>query len=174
MIYVLRLGHRPTRDKRVSTHVAFVARTFGASGLYYTGMKDNGLEKSVRDVVANWGGDFFIRHIDSWKQFIHDFDGVRVHLTMYGQNINDVIDDIKKQVPKVSTDMLVIVGGEKVPSDVYYLSDYNVAVGNQPHSEIAALAVFLDRWFSGAELDVAFNGKIKIIPQTRGKKIVHT
>ncbi|MCC6052717.1 MAG: tRNA (cytidine(56)-2'-O)-methyltransferase, partial [Desulfurococcaceae archaeon] len=31
-IYVLRYGHRPERDKRVTTHVALVARAFGASG----------------------------------------------------------------------------------------------------------------------------------------------
>ncbi|TLZ95287.1 MAG: tRNA (cytidine(56)-2'-O)-methyltransferase, partial [Methanobacteriota archaeon] len=30
MITVLRLGHRPARDKRVTTHVALTARAFGA------------------------------------------------------------------------------------------------------------------------------------------------
>ncbi|WP_192806472.1 RNA methyltransferase [Saccharolobus islandicus] len=36
-IYVLRLGHRPARDKRVTTHVILVARAFGAKGVYIEG-----------------------------------------------------------------------------------------------------------------------------------------
>ncbi|MGI0148094.1 MAG: tRNA (cytidine(56)-2'-O)-methyltransferase, partial [Thermoplasmata archaeon] len=32
-VTVLRLGHRPSRDKRVTTHVALVARAFGAAGI---------------------------------------------------------------------------------------------------------------------------------------------
>lgn len=67
---------------------------------------------------------------------------------------------------------MIIVGGKKVPSDVYYLSDYNVAIGNQPHSEVAALAVFLDRLFDGKETEIEFKGKIKILPQERGKKVI--
>ncbi|MEM2376537.1 MAG: tRNA (cytidine(56)-2'-O)-methyltransferase, partial [Sulfolobales archaeon] len=31
-VFVLRLGHRPLRDKRVTTHVALTARAFGANG----------------------------------------------------------------------------------------------------------------------------------------------
>ena len=31
-VYVLRIGHRPGRDKRITTHVALVARAFGANG----------------------------------------------------------------------------------------------------------------------------------------------
>ena len=38
-----------------------------------------------------------------------------------------------------------MVGAEKVPREIYELADYNVAVGSQPHSEISALAIVLDR-----------------------------
>jgi len=58
---------------------------------------------------------------------------------------------------------------KKVPKEAFLLSDYNVAIGNQPHSEIAALAVFLDRYFEGKELEKDFKGKLKIIPSTKGK-----
>jgi tRNA (cytidine56-2'-O)-methyltransferase len=45
-------------------------------------------------------------------------------------------------------------------------------VGNQPHSECAALAIFLDRFFEGKPLANPFeNAKMTIIPQKRGKKI---
>ncbi|NIU84342.1 MAG: tRNA (cytidine(56)-2'-O)-methyltransferase, partial [Candidatus Thorarchaeota archaeon] len=41
-----------------------------------------------------------------------------------------------------------------------------------PHSEIAALAIFLDRLFQRKELKRRFEGaKIKVTPQERGKKI---
>jgi tRNA (cytidine56-2'-O)-methyltransferase len=47
-----------------------------------------------------------------------------------------------------------------------------VSVGNQPHSECSALAIFLDRYFEGKELERDFDGaKIKIVPKERGKAI---
>ena len=72
-------------------------------------------------------------------------------------------------------DVLVIVGSQKVPREFFSkkVSDFNVAVGNQPHSECASLAVFLDRYFEGKELTKNFeNAKLKIIPSSRGKKVV--
>ena len=55
------------------------------------------------------------------------------------------------------------------------VSDFNLAIGNQPHSECASLAIFLDRFFNGQELTKNFNNaKIKIVPQKRGKKIKTT
>jgi tRNA (cytidine56-2'-O)-methyltransferase len=69
----------------------------------------------------------------------------------------------------------VLVGSQKVPSEFYSIevSDFNVAVGNQPHSECAALAIFLDRYFLGKSLGKSFeNAKLRIVPQERGKKIV--
>jgi len=53
------------------------------------------------------------------------------------------------------------------------VSDFNVAVGNQPHSECTALAIFLDRFFKGKELSKDFKkAKIKVVPQERGKKTI--
>ena len=43
-IYILRLGHRPERDKRITTHVALTARAFGAKGIFVS-TKDEVLEK---------------------------------------------------------------------------------------------------------------------------------
>ena len=70
---------------------------------------------------------------------------------------------------------MVIVGSQKVPGEFFSekVSDFNVAIGNQPHSECSSLAVFLDRLFEGKELEKEFeNAKLKIIPQARGKKVV--
>jgi tRNA (cytidine56-2'-O)-methyltransferase len=165
-IYVLRLGHRPERDKRISTHVALTARAFGAKGIYFD-TNDESVFESVRDVVERWGGDFFIEQA-SWKKLLKEFDGLKVHLTMYGIPLLEKLDEIKK-----AEKVLVVVGAEKVPADVYRLSDLNVAIGNQPHSEVAALAVFLDRVLDGLVFRLEFrNAKIKVLPCERGKKVI--
>ena len=69
-------------------------------------------------------------------------------------------------------DLLVVVGAEKMPGEIFKVADLNVGVGNQPHSEVAALAIFLDRVFGGSELKKEFkNGKLKIIPTEKWKKV---
>jgi tRNA (cytidine56-2'-O)-methyltransferase len=87
---------------------------------------------------------------------------------MYGSNLPDVIDEISG-----CQDLMVAVGAEKVPAEMYQLADWNVAVGNQPHSEVAALAVFLDRLFLGQELEEEFSGGLKIVPSARGKQVLY-
>ncbi|AFK22245.1 tRNA (cytidine(56)-2'-O)-methyltransferase [Pyrococcus sp. ST04] len=173
MIVVLRLGHRPERDKRITTHVALTARAFGADGIIIVSEDvDEKVKASVEDVVKRWGGPFFIEFDKSWKKKIKEFNGIKIHLTMYGLHIDDVIDELKEKL-KTGKDFMIIVGAEKVPREVYELSDYNVAIGNQPHSEVAALAVFLDRLLEGKGLRKEFkNARLKIIPQARGKKVV--
>jgi len=167
MIIVLRLGHRPQRDKRITTHVALVARAFGADKIIIT-TKDEKVERNVRDIVNRFGGYFEIETGISWKRAIKDFKGIKIHLTMYGIPIDDVISKIPRD-----RDIMIIVGAEKVPREIYELADFNIAVGNQPHSEVAALAIFLDRFFKGEELQRDFeNAKMKIIPQERGKKVI--
>ncbi len=94
-----------------------------------------------------------------------------MHLTAYGENIqtSNVLDRIKQS----GKDLLLLVGSQKVPGEFFSeeVSDFNVSIGNQPHSECAALAVFLDRFFEGKELAKKFrNAETKIIPQKRGKK----
>ena len=168
-ITVLRLGHRFARDKRLSTHVALTARAFGAERIVFD-VQDSEVRESVDAINESWGGDFKVEFIKNWKTFIERFDGVKVHLTMYGLNLNDNIEEIRNQ----GKDVLVIVGGQKVPSEVYHMVDYNIGVGNQPHSEVAALAVFLDRLADGAELEKDFKGKKRIVPQERGKKVVES
>ncbi len=170
MITVLRLGHRVGRDPRISTHCALVARAFGAASLIYSGEHDLGLEKSVRSIVENWGGPFEIRHESGWRSVIRDFRGKSVHLTMYGLPVMEKIGEIRK-----SKNILVIIGGQKVPAEVYHMVDFNVGVTGQPHSEVAALAVFLHELQQGKELGKTFrNRKISVIPQERGKKTVGT
>ncbi len=165
MITVLRLGHRPARDKRVTTHVGLVARCFGASKMVLT-TKDDELASRMASVNDRFGGAFSIEYERNWKRYISSFSGTVVHLTMYGEKLKDAI----KKIPKES-DLLVIVGAEKVPKAIYELATFNVAVGNQPHSEVAALALFLDRYTEGAWEEKDTEGRMKIIPAARGKKV---
>jgi tRNA (cytidine56-2'-O)-methyltransferase len=168
-VVVLRLGHRPERDKRITTHVGLVARALGAEEMLLSG-RDSSIEESLNDAASRWGGSFRLKAGVSWKGEVlrwKEAGGKVVHLTMYGSNLPDVIGDIRK-----CEDILVVVGAEKVPAEMYDLADWNVGVGNQPHSEVAALAVFLDRLFEGAELSREFEGGLKIIPSPHGKTVV--
>jgi len=90
-----------------------------------------------------------------------------VHLTMYGQNINDIESKIRNEEK-----ILIIVGAGKVPKDVFVMADYNIAVGNQPHSEVSALGVLLDRIQQGKQFEFKFeNPERTIIPQEQGKDV---
>ncbi len=171
----MRWGHR-FRDQRLTTHVALTARALGASGIILTDIKDEEIKKAIDNVVKNWGGSFFFQMGIPWKNVIRNWkaeNGIVVHLTAYGENLQTT--NVMKRIRATRKDTLVVVGSQKVPSEFYSrdISDFNVAVGNQPHSECSSLAVFLDRFFEGKELTKTFNGgQKKILPQKHGKKLV--
>jgi len=173
-VVVLRWGHR-FRDQRVTTHVALVARAFGASEFVLVDVKDQAVKTTVEKIVANWGGRFLFDMGEPWKQVIKEWrsrGGLVVHLTAYGENIQT--SDVVERIRASGKDVLLIVGSQKVPKEFFSpdVSDFNVAVGNQPHSEVSSLAVFLDRFFCGEELAVEFKGaKLRIVPQRHGKKM---
>jgi tRNA (cytidine56-2'-O)-methyltransferase len=166
MIVVLRLGHRPKRDQRVTTHVALTARALGADEIWIS-EPDAELEKTIRGVVGRFGGKFRISTGVEWRKAIKSWKGDVVHLTMYGEGLSKALPKIKAR------NLLVVVGAEKVPREVYELADWNVSVGNQPHSEVAALALFLDRRAGGRTLErKSKGGRLTIMPNPRGKTVV--
>ncbi|RJS79122.1 tRNA (cytidine(56)-2'-O)-methyltransferase [Candidatus Bathyarchaeota archaeon] len=175
-VVVLRWGHRPKRDARLTTHVALTARALGAAGIIITDIEDEKIKGTVEKVVKNWGGPFFLEMGIPWQKTVEKWKekgGIIVHLTAYGENIEE--SNVLERIKALKKDVLVIVGSQKVPREFFSekVSDFNVAVGNQPHSECSSLAIFLDRYFNGKELTKNFeNAKIRIIPQKRGKKIV--
>ncbi|MDA8055992.1 MAG: HDIG domain-containing protein [Thermoplasmatales archaeon] len=161
MITVLRIGHRPERDKRITTHVALVSRAFGADKIIVDRV-DEKLERTINNVTKKFGGNFEIQ-FGNYMEQIRKFKGAKVHLTMYGIPLEDKISEIRK-----FENIMVIVGSEKVPRPVYEMADFNIAVKNQPHSEVSALSIFLDRLGREKEL----KGELKIIPAERGKKVL--
>jgi tRNA (cytidine56-2'-O)-methyltransferase len=174
-VVVLRWGHRLRRDERLTTHVALAARALGASGIILADIEDGKIEETIRKVTKNWGGSLFFEMGIPWKEAVRDWKargGIVAHLTAYGENVQT--SDVIQRIKKTGKDILVIVGSQKVPREFFSeaFSDFNVAIGNQPHSECASLAVFLDRFFGGEELKKGFeHAKLRIIPQKSGKKI---
>jgi tRNA (cytidine56-2'-O)-methyltransferase len=171
-VSVLRLGHRNVRDDRVTTHIALVARAMGADRIFMTEV-DNSIKTTMEEVISGWGGRYFdIEIIENWKAVAKEWKstgGKIVHLTMYGVNIDSVAEELRE----CDDNILIVVGASKVPRETYDISDYNIAVGNQPHSEIAALAICLDRIFNGKELTKQFDdAKIRIVPSPNGKKVM--
>ncbi len=169
-IVLLRLGHRPERDKRITTHVGLTARLLGAEGMLLAS-DDPGIVQSLEDVVRRWGGDFYIKNNVNFKQEIREWkaEGGKVcHLSMYGVNLPGVTDELKK-----CNRLMIVVGAEKVPPEIYQLADWNVAVGSQPHSEVAAVAITMDRIADGEPLEKEFSGaELTIIPAERGKQVI--
>ncbi|MDE1724693.1 MAG: tRNA (cytidine(56)-2'-O)-methyltransferase [Thaumarchaeota archaeon] len=170
MIEVLRIGTRLVRDDRVTTHVTLVSRAFGASKIYMYDANPE-IKETISKVNKMWGSDFEVEIIENWKDVIklRKKEGYKIiHLTMYGENINDVQEQIRKEEK-----LLVVVGAEKVPREAYDMADYNVAIGNQPHSEISALAILLDRVSQGYQLQKKYSGgEREIIPTKKGKKVI--
>ena len=167
-IEVLRIGQRVVRDDRVTTHVALVARALGASKIYMNEV-DPEIESTIQKINETWGGNFEIEFFSNWKDIINmkKNDYKIIHLTMYGENINKIYSKIQKEEK-----ILVVVGAEKVPREIYDKSDYNVSIGTQPHSEISALAILLDRIQGGEQFNKKFpNSKRVIIPSNDGKNV---
>ena len=116
VIEVIRIGQRIVRDDRVTTHVALVARAFGASKILMTEVNPE-IKETLEKIKKTWGGDFVVELIDNWKSIVKKKKGEQfkiVHLTMYGENINDVQNELAKEEK-----LLIVVGAEKVPREVY-------------------------------------------------------
>ena len=131
-VKVLRLDHRRVRDARITTHVCLTARALGSSGVFLSGDHDKKLMENVQDVVKRWGGNFQVEYRKGWQNILDEWKkggGEIVHLTMYGEPVQEVTPKIRAS----NKDKLVVVGGSRVPSQVYQEADWNVSVTTQPH-----------------------------------------
>ncbi|MCQ2972122.1 MAG: tRNA (cytidine(56)-2'-O)-methyltransferase [archaeon] len=170
-VRVLRLDHRLKRDTRITTHVCLTARAFGASKIYLAGEEDNKLMDNVRDTSARWGGNFEVQYCPNYMELIlkwREKGGKMVHLTMYGFQAHEVVPEIRES----DSDILIVVGGSKVPGKIYKNADWNVSVTTQPHSEVSSLAVFQHLLLDGAEFDIEFEDPVfELIPTACGKNV---
>lgn len=169
VIEVVRIGQRLVRDDRVTTHVALVARAFGCTKIFMTEVNPE-IKDTLEKINRTWGGNFVVEFIDNWKSIVKKKKGEYkvIHLTMYGENINDVDEQLKNE-----ENLLIVVGAEKVPREIYELADYNIGIGSQPHSEISAFTVFLNSIQKGEQFKSNFSeAKRKIIPTKKGKNVL--
>ncbi len=143
----------------------------GADGVIVTDVKDSRLSETIARVTSEFGGQFSIETAKPWRRVLSEWKksgGKVVHLTAYGMPLPKVIGEIRGS----SEDKLVVVGAEKVPGELFQLSDWNVAVTNQPISEVSALAIFLDWLFEHRLLEREFaDAKLRIIPSAHGKRV---
>lgn len=168
-VVVLRLGHRPGRDERMTTHVGLTARALGADRAVLPA-NAAGSAETVRDITDRFGGPFSVETTDSPKALVRNWKGRIAHLTMYGLPVQDVEGEIRSA--HAEEPLLVVVGGGKVGFAFYDAADWNVGVTSQPHSEVAALAVFLDRLFEGRELERKWEGADqRVVPMETGKLV---
>ena len=173
-IEVLRLGHRLGRDPRITTHLALVSRAMGASNFVLAGDEDEKLFSNIHSVNERFGHGLSCRYEKSPMKMLREIANsdeeskpIIIHLTMYGEPFKEVIPNIPKDKPVV-----VVVGGAKVPGELFKVSDFNIAVGNQPHSEVAALALFLDSWTDGEGFNREFSEpQLVISPSKSGKDV---
>jgi len=165
---VVRVGHRYVRDYRTLTHLCLVSRALGAECIYLEEVEKELLD-TVGEVNRTWGGGFSVEQ-GAWKKVFREAkeEGrTTVHLTMYGDPLQERVEELRKK-----GSFLLAVGGPKVPGEVYRLADYNVAVTSQPHSEIAALAIAIHDIQKGEELKKVFGDyKLRIVPSARGKQV---
>lgn len=169
-VAVLRVGHRPGRDERTTTHVGLTARALGADRVVLAGDAANRCE-AIADITDRFGGPFEVEATAAPTRLLDEWAGSIVHLTMYGLPIQDELRAVR-ETHEAGTALLVVVGAGKVPFDVYEAADWNLAVTNQPHSEIAALGVFLDRLYEGRELDREWaDPDREVVPRETGKHV---
>jgi tRNA (cytidine56-2'-O)-methyltransferase len=164
-VEVLRIGHRRGRDPRLTTHLALAARAFGAER-FWLHPPDESIATRLASVNRRWGGTFEVKPSPDWRATVRSFEGTVVHLTMYGEPLEKLLPKLRR-----SRRILAIVGGAKVPPGLYEIAHHNVAVGHQPHSEVAALAVLLER-LRGVPGPGGWPGaKAEIVPMSRGKRV---
>ena len=130
----------------------------------------------MNKIVSEWGGDFKLKMIpyNGWNAVLNHWKEKKkkiIHLTMYGENLIsfEKTEEFRK-IKDQSQNLMIVLGGEKVPGKVFQYADWNIAINNQPHSEVSSLAVFLDHFISNA-LEIKFdNPKKRISPSLTGLK----
>ncbi len=175
-VSVLRLGHRRERDKRITSHLGLTARAFGADEVILAGEEDESAIETWRSVSERFGGEFECRYEANPMSFLRRFTkdagdgkpGQIVHLTMYGESWRRSLSSIESNRP-----LVIVVGGTKVPGEVFRLANYNISIGNQPHSEVAALGVFLESLIGEIDESKHFQGgEIQVVPSLDRKKVM--
>jgi tRNA (cytidine56-2'-O)-methyltransferase len=151
--------------------VCLTARALGADGVIIADQEDRVVESTIRDVTDRFGGPFEVQSGKPWKHALRDWRAIGgriVHLTAYGLPLPRVLPEIQDS----EAELLIVVGSEKMPGEIFKLADWNVSVTSQPMSEVAALAIFLDWFRQHREFEHKFSrAQVQIVPSRSGKEI---
>ncbi|MEC9332756.1 MAG: tRNA (cytidine(56)-2'-O)-methyltransferase, partial [Candidatus Thermoplasmatota archaeon] len=135
----------------------------------YLSKPDSRVVTTIDEVVAKFGGDFEIEPLTNPRKFAKNWKGQIVHLTMFGLPLEDFEDKLRAE----ESPILFIVGAEKVPPWTFEYADYNISIGNQPHSEVSALAITLSR-LNENYMTQEFGGPLQVIPSIDYRKMIDT
>lgn len=170
-ISVIRLSERTYRDLRITTHCCLVTRAFGGTRIILDKEADPNIAKTVERINQEFGGKFSVeyeKNLYTTMVRMKKEGNVVVHLTMYGEAPSEKIMNKIRKEKKI----VIVIGSEKVPGEVYQTADYNISITRQPHSEVASLSVFMHRVNEGGEEKLTFPGARKmVIPEKRGKHV---
>jgi tRNA (cytidine56-2'-O)-methyltransferase len=133
----------------------------------YLSKPDSRVVTTINEVVAKFGGNFEIEPLSNPRKFAKNWEGRIVHLTMFGLPLEDFEDRLRKE----QSPILFIVGAEKVPPWTFEYADYNISIGNQPHSEVSALAISLSRLNENYGTQ-EFDGPLQVIPSRDHRKMI--
>ena len=135
----------------------------------YLSKPDSRVVTTIDEVVAKFGGDFEIEPLTNPRKFAKKWKGQIVHLTMFGLPLEDFEDKLRAEMSPI----LFIIGAEKVPPWTFEYADYNISIGNQPHSEVSALAITLSR-LNENYMTQEFGGPLQVIPSIDHRKMIDT
>ena len=107
MITVLRICHRIGRDKRITTHVALVARAFGADKIVID-TKDEKIEENINSVSERFGGEFKIESGVNIKNLIEQHDCCNETLRLLKEISERLSHACQKQIRAISLWLLIL------------------------------------------------------------------
>ncbi len=161
MIVVLAIG-KPKYESMVD--ICLTARALGASSVVLTSSShemNSKLKRFCSFITNKWGGSFSAQFTSNWKNYMHSKTNYKtVYLTRYGI-------PIQKQQYSIRSykNILLIISTDKEMPELNKLSDFNISITAQPHSSIAAMAIFLNTYYAGRELSLNFSkAQYKVVP----------
>lgn len=161
MIIVLAIGKSKYESM---VDICLTARAFGASSVVLTSSSheiNSKLKRFCNSVANKWGGNFSVQFISNWKSYISSKTNYKtVYLTRYGISIQKQQYSIRSY-----KNVLLIISTDKERPELNKISDFNISITAQPHSSIAAMAIFLNMYYAGRELSLNFSkAQYKVVP----------
>ncbi|MEM3841088.1 MAG: hypothetical protein QXN59_00100 [Candidatus Micrarchaeaceae archaeon] len=171
MIIVLVVG-KPNYENMLD--ICLTARALGASSAVFTISNPqliSRLKRSCSVVAKKWGGNFSVQFTSNWKGYLESRRNYKtVHLTRYGIPVQKRLYTLRSY-----KNIIIAISTTKELKSMCTVADFNISITSQPHSSIAAMAIFLNQYFAGRELSLNFsNAKFKVLPSQNEQLLKRT